>query len=445
MAQKSGIEIISPVEFNELAHSAQPENIDLIERTLELDFPVRITGSAGELSWTVDTTAALAYRSDHDDFIQTEFRLQFQSQSALQHFPETKQESLFSSLSIAAGRIPLSLIPLLVDQEATAGGPYLSENHIEVLPSPSISLETGAVFSGGGLIPEDISGPILEVFGLDLFSPQDLSRSQLRRALGLEVIDEAVPDGVYLIENDMGLGGVYVEGNLDGLGLAVDGDFQVLNFRIGQEEWRLTFSPVHGTTTFSSPHDSRCFELTPPGLVIVNGGIISLEAGTIDMDGEFQRSEKEIPCILRGVSLNIIASERITLTTHLIRQGVSWQDEIPVIKNADSQLHIFSTGRDILGNPTGEGNITIETDGASSLKIEASLTAAETGIQSEDGDKEILLFGSLHSGGHRSHGHTLKLIYDPNPVESTPPLAPHAAQPVLFVNEYRIMEWREDR
>jgi len=444
ISQKSGIEIISTTEFTELSQSIQQEKIDLLERALGIAFPGRASGNAGEQEWNVDTSAVMSHHSDYDDFIQARFQILSQAQATLQHFPETKQESLKSSLTIAAGRIPLSLIPILIDQEAEPGNSHLKENHIEVLDIPSASASTGPVFSGGGLIPDEIPSQVREALKLDIFYPEDLSRSQLRRALGLEIIDEPIPAGVYLIEDDMGLGGVYIEGDCDRLGLAVAGDSQVFDFQIGQEEWRLTFNPVQETTEFVSPQDTRFFELTPLGIIIVNGAVHSLEAGVIDADGGFLRTIEEIPCILGEVSLSIIASEQITLTTHLLRQGVSWQDEIPIIKDTDSQLHIFAAGSDILGNPTGEGKVIIDTTETPSLKIEASVTAAETEIQSAADGGEALLIGSLHTGRHLAHGNTLKLIYDRPPEDSASPFAPRTAQPVLFLNDFHIMEWSED-
>jgi len=444
VSQKSGIEIISTTEFTELSQSIQQEKIDLLERALGINFPGRASGSAGELEWRIDTSAVITHHSGYDDFIQTRFQIVSQAQASLQHFPETKQESLKSSLTITAGRIPLSLIPFLVDQEAKPGNSYLKENHIEVLDVPSASAEAGPVFSGGGLIPNEIPSQVRESLKLDLFSPQDISRAQLRRALGLEIIDEPIPAGVYLIEDDMGLGGIYIEGDCDRLGLAVAGDFQIFDFQIGQEEWRLTFSPVQETTEFASPQDTRFFERIPLGVIIVNGAVHSLEAGVIDADGGFLRIIEEIPCILGEVNLSIIASEQITLTTHLLRQGVSWQDEIPIIKDTDSQLHIFAAGSDILGNPTGKGKVIIDTTETSSLKIEASITAAETEIQSDAAGAEALLIGSLHTGRHLAHGNMLKLIYDKPPQDSASPFAPRTAQPVLLLNDFHFMEWRED-
>jgi len=443
ISKKPGIEAISPEEFTELAQNVQQGKVGLLQRTLGTGFPIITSGSSGEARWNVDTEATLAHHFRWEDFIRARFALFSRAQAALQRFPETKNESLTSSLTIAAGWIPLSLIPLLVDGEAESESRYLTENRIEMLVAPPLSETAGPVFSGGGLISEDILSQALKAFKLDIFTPQDLSRSQLRRALGLEIIDEPIPPGVYLIEDDLGLGGVYVEGDCDRLGLAVAGDFQVFDFRIGQEEWRLTFSPLHETTTFASPGEVRTYERTPLGIIIVNGGILSLEAGVIDAEETFLRTNEEIPCILKGVSLSLIASGRITLSTHLLRQGVTWRDEIPVLKDADAQLHIFAAGRNILGEPNREGRIIIDATETPTLKIEASLTAAQTEILSDKPEAKAVLVGSLHTGRHHSGGNTLQLIDDPHSRNAPSALSPRTSKPVLYLADYHVTEWGE--
>ena len=443
ISERPGIKIISPEEFTELAQNVQQGKVGLLQRVLGTGFPIIASGSSGEARWNVDTEASLAHHSRWENFIRARFEFFSRAQAALERFPEIKKESLTSSLTIAAGRIPLSLIPLLVDREAESESRYLTENRIEMLVAPSLTDTAGPVFSGGGLISEDIPSQALTALKLDIFTPQDLSRSQLRRALGLEIIDEPIPPGVYLIEDDLGLGGVYVEGDCDRLGLAVAGDFQVFDFRIGQEEWRLTFSPLHETTTFACPEEVRTYERIPLGIIIVNGDIHSLEAGVIDAEEAFLRTNEEIPCILKSVSLSLISSGRITLSTHLLRQGVTWRDEIPVLKDVDAQLHLFTVGRDILGEPNGEGRIIIDTTETPTLKIEASLTAAQTEILSDKPEAKAVLVGSLHTGLHHSGGSALQLIDDPHPRDAPSTLSPCTALPVLYLADYHVTEWGE--
>ena len=56
------------------------------------------------------------------------------------------------------------------------------------------------------LIPSDATPQLAETLRIKIFSPDKLTVYQLRQALGLPLVNEPVPDGVYLIVNDAGLG-----------------------------------------------------------------------------------------------------------------------------------------------------------------------------------------------------------------------------------------------
>jgi len=52
----------------------------------------------------------------------------------------------------------------------------------------------------------------------------------------------------------------------------------------------------------------------------------------MDEEGEICLSEEKVPCILKGVNMAIICSDEITLTSHLVYQGVRWQEVFPISK-----------------------------------------------------------------------------------------------------------------
>ena len=123
---------------------------------------------------------------------------------------------------------------------------------------------------------------------IGVFRPGDLSPARLREVLGLEPSTEPVPDGVYLIRNDLGLGGVFVQGDLDEMILAIGGDSQIVVFRAAGAEWRLEWSPARSRTEFLTPEGASAYDLVPLPIVFVNGKVASLGGGVVGMDGRVE-------------------------------------------------------------------------------------------------------------------------------------------------------------
>ena len=156
-------------------------------------------------------------------------------------------------------------------------------------------------------------------------------------------------------------------------------------------------------------------------------------------------TEEEIPSILQDVSLTIVSSGRITLTSHLIHQGVSWMDKVPYIKYSKSQLNIFAAGQDFQGNAATEGKIVIDEDSPQDLKIQASLTASGKGFSIEGESKTVHLLGSIQVSDYSSHENALNLTHDEKLLEMNELTqdAPRMAKPVLFLSFFKPIEWKE--
>jgi hypothetical protein len=255
-----------------------------------------------------------------------------------------------------------------------------------------------------------------------------------------------VPAGVYVIRTDLGLGGVYVQGDLDELILAIDQADQVLDFRGEAGHWTLRFNPQSQRTTFITPASTQIYDQIPAGIVVVNGKIRSLGGGRADDLGEFILCrEEEVPSLLRGVQLTIVSSDTITLTASLIRQGVSWQNGIPYVKDADSKLTLFSTGRDFTSESPTEGGIVIAQDSPRDMKIEASLVAPGRGFLVEGEDKVVHVAGSIQASLIQNSANSLDVTFDPGkPSENSIGKAePLTTQPVLTVKKLRLLKWKD--
>jgi hypothetical protein len=228
--------------------------------------------------------------------------------------------------------------------------------------------------------------------------------------------------------------------------LAIAYEFQVISFMMDAGQWILWFSPTDEKTIFYTPNTTQAFDLVPRGIIIVDGAIQSLGGGIVETSGVITMvTDQEIPCVLRGVSLNIISSDKITLSSHLIHQGVDWQDGVPYIKDSNSQLHIFAAGQDFEGNGESTGRIVIAADAPEDVKIQASLTASGQGITFEGKDKTAHLLGSLQTSDYESNGNELNITYDERLTHNEEFLrnAPKTAQPVIHLFSFRILEWRE--
>jgi hypothetical protein len=256
---------------------------------------------------------------------------------------------------------------------------------------------------------------------------------------------DPVPEGVYLLRNDLGLGGVFVEGDLDEMILAIRGDAQIVIFRAGDSEWALEFSPARSQTEFRTPDENFAYDLVPQPIVIVDGRIGSLGGGAVGPDGGIETSfEGDAPAVLDGVDLTIVSSDQVTIGSHLVLEGVRWRDGIPYAKGIEAQLVIYSAGRDVVtGEATGGGIVVAETAPAG-LRLQASMTAASGGFSIEGPGRTVELLGALHADAYDGNGNTLSIFRDERAESGTfPANAPLTSEPQLAFYSLKVLSWRE--
>jgi hypothetical protein len=440
--------IITEEKRSELKSDLQNDGMDIVAELIQDDIPLSHVETWENLKWTSLTTFSLQKSYEYQDYFRTSYNALIDSEGAIENFNQVRYSSLESELEIIVGYIPLSMIPLLVDKnlEPDQKQNFLLQNKIKLALSQKNPLPPHASFSPGELLPQDALPQINEALKIKIFRPQDLSPALLRQALGLEPSSDPVPDGVYLIRDDLGLGGIYVKGDLMEMVLAISHEFQVLSFVMEAGHWTLWFNPREEKTIFYTPAEIQSFDLAPRGIVIVDGAIRSLGGGIVDDSGAVTMvNDQEIACVLRGVSLSIISSDEITLTSHLIHEGVDWKDGIPYIKDSNSQLHIFAAGQDFEGGGESAGQIVIGADSPDDMKIQASLTASGQGVAFEGKDKAVHLLGSLHTADYESNDNELNITFDERLIRNEQSLrnAPKTAQPVIHLSSFRILEWRE--
>jgi hypothetical protein len=419
----------------------------LLEEALGPAFPRVLEESFDGMVWESRADCGLGGLEDRGGYFRVAAVLRIQASGGLLRAKPRRVSVLEGSIGFLAGRLPLPAIPLYIgrnigeDEKAA----FLEANNIRFTARPGELIQPGLSAGSGGLIPDDPSPLVAKALNIGLFRPGDLSPAELRQALGLEPSTEPVPDGVYLIENDLGLGGVFVEGDLDEMVLAVRDDTQIIVFRSGGAEWRLEFSPARSRTDLWTPEGIFGYDLVPLPIVLVNGGIAALGGGAAGPDGRVEICfDGETPAVLDGVDLTIVSADQVTISSHLILEGVRRQDGVPYARGTEAQLVIYAAGRDLASGAALEGGIAVAEGTPADLKIQASLTAASAGFRIEGEGKTVELLGSLHADSFEGNGNALAVVRDDRSAAGAfPGNAPATASPQLAVYALKVLAWKE--
>ena len=448
LASRATLIEATPGRMSELRSDALLGGTKIVEELFGWPLPRLIRETWEDMSWESVTACDPERTEDREDFLSVGYRLRIDSEGKLANFKPKRASQCDASLNVLAGRLPLPCVPFLLNKKMDAGteNDFLSSNGISFRTAPGGSPAARLEIVETPIIPTDATSLLGQTLRLRLFRPEDLDAASVRRAVGLEPSNDPVPDGVYLIQDDLGLGGVFVQGDVEELVTAIDGPFQVISFRAEAGEWVLRFSPALGQTFFAAPDGSRSYDLVPAGIIAVNGKIRSLGGGTMDASGRVvMAGDDAVPSILAGVSLTILSSEGVTISSHLISQGVRWQDGVPYVKDGSSQVIIYSTGKDFLEGTTAEGGISIAEGAPDNLTLQASLVAGGTGFAVQGKGKAIEVLGGIQAVDYTSEGTTLRISPDRRLAEgrSLPGNAPLSTEPMLFVSSFIVREWKE--
>ncbi len=442
--------LLTEAESSQFLADSRAKGNAAIQRLLGCSLPVVKADSWGRLAWESLTDFQFFGICEEQEYFLAEYNGRIASTGKMQGFEPAKTSYLDSRLELLAGHIPLPAVAFLLDKSMTPAQKktFLETNDIQMIPSEQNDLPAPLAFADGSVLPKHAVQQLARALKIKIFHPQDLTASKLRLALGLEVNNEPVPDGVYLIQDDLGLGGVFVQGDLDEMVLAIQGNYQIISFRQGDDLWLLRFSPEEAKTVFVSPVGIQTFDFVPRGIIIVNGKILSLGGGYEDANGRIlMADQKEIPCVKQGVNLTIISSDEITLSSHLIYQGVKWKEGVPYIKDSDAQLIIHAVGHDFLDGEEKDGEIIIDANSPEHLNVHASMTASGKGVTVCGEDKEIKLLGSLQTSALSLGENEISMKFDNRYFHKTNDFfqnAPLTEQPVLFLFRFKVKEWREN-
>ncbi len=441
---------LSSQETYELRENIRTKGSKLLEKLLGSTPPLQASENWENLEWESLTDIYPEEILETEDYFHVTYRVEIQAQGKIINLKQAKESSLEIILGVFAGNIPLLSFPLLIDRDLDfhQKQDFMERNKIAIMPFERNLISPKISFSEGGLIPESAPSHLRKALKMKFFAPQRLPNALLRAVLGLEKTNKPVPDGVYLVKDDLGLGGIFVQGDIEEMVMAIDQSFQVISFLTENGRWTLRFSPSQGKTNFSTPEETSDYNLLPLGIIVVNGEIRSLGGGVKEGTERAILTQDEVPAILSGVKLTIVSSDKITLSSHLLHQGVQWLEGIPYVKTSNSELIISSTGRDFLDSGRREGKIIIDEKSPREIKIQASLSASDKGFSIEGKQKTVFLLGSLQASSYSSDDSTLKIKFNEHFLEKLEENIldmdiPITAKPVLFLSFLRPVEWKE--
>lgn len=439
----SGVEIDEGLFF-ELKKQLESGQVAIIEPLL-VEAVIRQREEFSGMSWETGATGQISEINYYDEYLKASFELNIKSTGQVQGFSGKRSVELLLGLTFFSGHLPLNKLALAVEKE---GFKESDQSKVKIIPADRKNIISNRPLAiSGPLIPENAL-PLISR-GLKIFKPDRLPNWLLRQALGLEPNSEPIPDGVYLVKDDLGLGGVYVQGDLTELLMGIENGFQLVQFRQEPRCWLLKFDPVQGKTFFITPEGNEYFELLPVPIIMVNGKIESLAAGKANQEGYLIPSEDEqTPAFLSGVRLTIVCSGKIDLTSNLIPEGLEWKEGLPYLKSKQSQLIIWSTGKDFQSEELVDGGINLVSDSDRIRIIAANLIACGQGAKATSTSAEVKLIGSLAAKTINLGQNQLTIFpRTESTVNETeePDLQVYSEKALLHLSEFRILEWRSVR
>ena len=416
---------------------------------MHIAFPYHTEGASDALSWSATAACGLDRWRDEGDYGRAEYLVAIDARGQLTGWRPEAMAGLDLSLAIVSGRPPLAYLPfLLAGTEANeTAATLLEEGRISFAAGGRRGLAPRGLVTPRRLIPDDASPLLAKALKVGMLEPGGVRLALLRQALGLPLVNEPIPDGVYLIRNDAGPGGVFVQGDLDRLLLAIEGSRQIIGFETPAGAWRLAFTPGLGPTEFTTPTGTEQNEHAPLGIVLVNGAVGSLSAAVVDSFGTIAPAQEAgVPCLRDGQSLTIVATDELAINSDLLHEGVRWAESIPYLKDRQSQLVVYGAGRDLLDGTETRGRIKFGADAPPDIRIQASLTAAG-GMTVEGAAKKVVVCGGLQAASLRLGENRMTIAPDERLADGriTPGFGPLASEPVLLVLGLRPQAWREGR
>ncbi|MBC7364946.1 MAG: hypothetical protein H5U07_10490 [Candidatus Aminicenantes bacterium] len=440
----SGGEIEEKVfqELKTFLTSGNEKQLVLLDSVLN-SLEIAQTDEFSRLAWETLPAAKLTRLDDYGPYLKTTYELMIEATGKVQGFRWEKAEQVNLEITFFLGKLPLNRLPFSVYLD---GLKKEDESNIKITRlGPNNLKRDKIIITEIPIIPDDAL-PLL-ARGLKLFRPDGLPNWLLRQALGLTPGNEKVPDGVYLVKDDLGPGGLYVQGNVDELLLGLDGNFQLIQFRQEDRRWLVRFSPDRYGLEFFTPEGKEELEQSLLPIIMVNGRIDSLAGGEKKISGWLEPNENsDQPVYLRGIQLTLVCSGKINITSNLLAEGLKFQDGVPYLREKQSQLIIWSTAKDFQTQESVDGGIILAGQKPDVLKVAANLIAAGEGLKINGLAAETEIIGTLTARAVDLGKRKLSLFV-PEPVldELSSELSVYSAENLLYLDKIKMKKWGDIR
>ncbi len=399
-----------------------------------------------QMTWQVFASIENAGVEDFEQYLRSTCRLTVDSTGRVLGFAGQRSEEVVALLTFYTGHLPLDQLSAAIEE---GGISEKNKEQMKLVSSEGASIGGDLPLSlSKGTIPDDAL-PLISR-GLKLLKPDGLPNWLLRQALGLPSGPDPVPDGVYLIRNDLGPGGIFVEGDLDELLLGIQAEWQIVQFKQEEKIWQVKFSPATQKTTFISPDGPENFDWLLIPLVMINGRVDNLACGQPGSDGLLSTSaEEDTVSILTGCQLAIVSSSEINITTNLKAQGLDWKEGVPYLRQKDSPLIIWSTGKDFQTEELVDGGINIFSRENSPLTIAGNLVAGGEGLNVNNPEKgTVQIAGGLVATRLETGKNELRIftgLQDQSGHDQPDAFHILSNKALVHLSEFKIVEWRSKK
>jgi len=420
--------------------------LGLLSRLLNLDFPFFLESGWENMSWKTGFSSDKAKIDFLTSYIQAKIPIRLRARGRMLSSAYSSYSQLIVETSLVAGYLPLTLFPLLVEKKMAPEeqSNYLQRKRIDLSLDKKTLPAIKPYFSQEEIISKNILPFLEKGLKIRLFEPDRINPLVLRKALGLEESRDPVPEGVYLIKDDLGLGGVFVQGNLDKLVLSIEDGYQVISFEQEDKNWELRYHPPLNQTIWTTPEKSFVYDSLPNGILLINGDISSLEGK--DYEEMTMTTDDLPPSLLPGIKLCLVASGNINIKSPLFQPSLEILPGIPYLQKKQAQLIIFSSARDLITGKESDGSIIINPGQREEMIIEANLTAAGKGVRIEGTGKKITIKGGLQTVDIDNPGSILKIIasLELHYFSKKEDPVPLTEKPMAALISFKPVEWRDN-
>ncbi len=418
----------------------------LLSRILGIEFPFYLESGWENMLWKTDVSLNIKKINLLTNFIQADMLINLKAKGKIGPSSLSRLSYLMVESSLMAGYLPLTFFPLLIERklDLEEQSNYLQSKKIDLVIDRKTNLPLKPFFSQGEMISRNISPFLEKGLKIKFFEPDRINPMILRKVLGLEENSAPVPDGVYLIKDDFGLGGIFVQGNLDELLLSCEEGYQIMSFRQMDKNWEISFNPSLNQTIWTTPEKSFIYDTLPNNIILINGNVLSF--GGKDGKEVTVMAVPPPPSILPGIRLCFVTSGQVNITSPFFQPNLEMLPGIPYVKKNQSQVIIFSSGKDLITGEENEASIIINPGERNEIIIEANLTSLGKGVIIEGTGKEVIIKGGVQAAAIENSSSFLKIIplSAPSLLLNLGELAPLPQKPLAILVRLKPAEWREN-